>query len=78
MSKKVGTYRGFALVVLIFAVILVEAGCNRKIGVSPDGNIKTSKSKCKCKKNKVGIYTHFHSQKATFNNFCSARIDMIG
>ena len=61
------------LIICFLSIGLITTGCNRKIGVKPNGQQKISTSKCKCKK-KVGIYSDNFSGKP----FCFINRNQVG
>lgn len=68
--KKANNYQRIVLLICIFAFSIIWTGCNRKVGVKPGGKLKTSTSKCKCKKREGGIYSVISKQKVSgfYNN----------
>jgi hypothetical protein len=64
--KKYSVSNRFVSLICIFAVVIVGSGCNRKVGVKPGGTLKTSTSKCKCKKKNGGIYSETFIQSPSF------------
>jgi hypothetical protein len=54
--RKLLKLNRITLIICFLSISFVWSGCNRKVGVKPNGHQKTSTGKCKCKK-KVGIYS---------------------
>ena len=48
----------FVVLICIFTIVFVVSGCNRKIGVKPGEQSKTTTSKCRCKK-KNALYSSY-------------------
>lgn len=57
------------LITCALSVVLVWAGCHRKIGIKPGEQLKKDKTQCKCKKRKSAIYSENTIQKSTFYYF---------
>ena len=66
--KNSSNSKGIVLLILIFAVVFIGSSCHRKVGVKSDGQLKSDKSKCKCKKKKGGVYADFFIQKSICNS----------
>jgi hypothetical protein len=74
--KKTSYLKGIVLLICIFATVTLLSGCNRKVGVKPGEQLKTNKSKCKCKKRNGGIYSEVTTQRTTFffSEFSSEKV----
>lgn len=66
--KKSSNSKGIILLILIFAIVLIGSSCHRKVVIKSQGQLKSDKSKCKCKKNKGGVYADFFIQKSMYNS----------
>ncbi|RPH33159.1 MAG: hypothetical protein EHM93_06405 [Bacteroidales bacterium] len=67
--KKSYNNLGLVMLILIFAVALIGLSCQRKVGVKPGGQLKTDKSKCKCKTKKGGVYADSNVHKSLYFGF---------